>query len=35
MNVVFNPSNLDRVTVQVLEGACHVGVNLIPNRLGA
>ena len=34
MNMIFYPPNLNRVTVQVLKGASHVGIDLIPNLLG-
>ena len=34
MNVIFYPANLNRVTVQVLSGASHVGIDLIANLLG-
>ena len=33
MNMFFDPANLNRVTVQVFQGASHLGIDLIPNLL--
>jgi len=33
MNMFFDSANLNRVTVQVFQGASHLGIDLIPNLL--